>query len=120
MYQTSQDTQQLRPAERVQALRDQVSTLPIPPDERAMLGFVVRLATFPSSMRRLEVDNLTAAGFGPRAIHDITQVTACFSFMNRLADGTGVTVRADREPLAIELFGQSAWEKHEAWSQGAE
>gem|GEM_PF-5600564 len=35
--------------------------------------------------------------------------------MNRLADGTGVTLLPARHPLAIELFGEGALARHLAW-----
>jgi len=30
------------------------------------------------------------AGFGDQAIHDICAITACYAFVNRIADGLGV------------------------------
>ena len=76
--------------------------------DRAVLRFVLRLTLAPGSMTATEVSCLNEAGFDDRDVHDIVQVCACFSFMNRLADGTGVTLLDTRRELAIELFGQGA------------
>jgi len=62
--------------------------------DRAMLDFAVKLARGPESMRRDDVEHLRAAGFDDVAIHDVVQVTALFSYYNRLADGLGI----DPEP----------------------
>lgn len=86
--------------------------------ERAILRFVARLTLAPRSMRAREVEGLRVAGLSEREIHDVVQVCACFSFMNRLADGTGVTLTREREAQARELFGDAAWERHLGWSEG--
>jgi len=36
------------------------------------------------------VDQLRAAGFDDRAVHDICVITAYYAFVNRIADGLGV------------------------------
>jgi len=86
--------------------------------DQALLRFVLRLTVAPRSMTAAEVARLGEAGFDDRSIHDIVMVCACFSFMNRLADGTGVSLQAGREGLAVELFGQAALDAHRRW--GAE
>ena len=118
IYHTSVKTQDARPSERVAQLRDALTALSLDKETLALLSFVIRLTAWPSSMTKSEVQHLEEAGLDTLAIHDIIQVVACFSFMNRLADGTGVTLRADRTDLAIELFGDEAWQRHQAWSSG--
>ena len=118
VYDISVKTHDTRPSERVDLLCDGMNTLALAHETLALLRFVIRLTVWPSSMSKTEVERLESAGFDTLAIHDIVQVVACFSFMNRLADGTGVTLRADRTELAVELFGEEAWRRHESWSTG--
>jgi len=118
IYQISMNTHDARPSERVEQLGDALKSLSLDEETLALLKFVVRLTAWPSSMTKREVERLEGVGFDTRSIHDIVQVVACFSFMNRLADGTGVTLRADRKALGIEMFGEDAWQLHQAWSAG--
>lgn len=37
-----------------------------------------------------DLDALREHGFSDRAIHDATQVIACFNYFNRMADGLGL------------------------------
>jgi uncharacterized peroxidase-related enzyme len=66
----------------------------LPPAERAMLDFVVRLTHVPSRMTRDDVVALRSHGFGDEAIHEIVQIAALFNYYDRLADGLGI----DPEP----------------------
>jgi alkylhydroperoxidase family enzyme len=84
----------------------------------AMLRYVVSLTVDPASMHSGEVQLLREAGFSELEVHDIVMVVACFSYMNRLADGTGVTVLEGRHELARELLGEAALRTHLRWSQG--
>jgi alkylhydroperoxidase family enzyme len=92
--------------------------LDLPTEDRAMLRYVVALTIDPGKMRAPEVKFLREAGFSERGIHDIVMVVSCFSFMNRLADGTGVTTQEGRYELARELLGDEALQEHLAWSRG--
>lgn len=62
-----------------------------------MLTYAEKLALAPAKVIQADVDALRAAGFTDRAISDIVQVVAYFSYINRVADGIGV----DPEPEAI-------------------
>ncbi|MDA8016765.1 MAG: peroxidase [Thermoanaerobaculia bacterium] len=62
--------------------------------DEAMLRFVELLTLHPGQVRQNHVDELRKVGFTDTGIHDIVQVTALFSYYNRLADGLG----ADDEP----------------------
>jgi len=50
----------------------------------------------PAEVSQADVDALRAAGFDDRGIHDICTITAYFAFVNRIADGLGVEMEADR------------------------
>ncbi len=62
-----------------------------------MLDYAVKLTREPRRMTRADVDALRGAGFEDAAILDISQVTAYFAFVNRLADGLGVELEAGRD-----------------------
>ncbi len=64
--------------------------------DRAMLDYAVKLTEAPATISRGDVDQLRSAGFDDRAIHDICAITAYFAFVNRIADGLGVEMEADR------------------------
>lgn len=83
--------------------------------KREILRYAIRLTLSPRSMREAHLDPLRSAGLSDDEIHDVAHVVACFSYMNRLADGLGVSILAAREPLAIKLFGEEALAAHRAW-----
>ena len=64
--------------------------------DRAMLDYVLKLTEAPATVRQTDVGELRAAGFDDRGIHDICTITAYFAFVNRIADGLGVELEADR------------------------
>ena len=64
--------------------------------DRAMLAYAVKLTETPAAIVPADVDALREQGFDDRAIHDICAITAYFAFVNRIADGLGVELEADR------------------------
>ncbi len=84
--------------------------------DEALLDYTIRLTIAPRSNTAAHVDALTEAGLSDRDVADIVNVVACFSYMNRLADGLGVRFGDDREAWAVTLLGQSAWREHVAWA----
>ncbi len=86
--------------------------------DRAVVAFVLRLTWVPGLCTAADHEPLRAVGLDDRAIHDVVMVVACFSFMNRLADGTGVTLLPARHDLAVTLFGEDALAEHLAWGKG--
>jgi uncharacterized peroxidase-related enzyme len=64
--------------------------------DKAMLDYAVKLTVAPAEVSQADVDALRAAGFDDRGIHDICTITAYFAFVNRIADGLGVEMEADR------------------------
>ena len=57
-----------------------------------MLGYVERLTLRPQDMTSSDVDALRDEGFTDRDILDICEVTAYYAYVNRIADGLGVTL----------------------------
>lgn len=68
-----------------------------PVDERLLpvLRYVRKLTLSPSSLTRADADEVRAAGWPDRAIHDAVMVCALFNFMNRMVEGHGI--RADQD-----------------------
>jgi uncharacterized peroxidase-related enzyme len=60
--------------------------------DRAMLDYAAKLTRTPAAVSPDDVQALRRAGFDDRAILDIAQITAYFAFVNRTADGLGVTI----------------------------
>lgn len=58
----------------------------------AMLAYAEKLTLRPGEMQRKDVDALRAVGFTDRDILDIAEVVAYYAYVNRIADGLGVTV----------------------------
>lgn len=83
--------------------------------DRAIVAFVTKLTLWSSGMCDADVAALRDQGLSDHEVHDIVHVAACFAYMNRLADGTGVTLEPTKDALAIELFGKEAHAAHLAW-----
>ena len=57
-----------------------------------MLGYAERLTRSPAEVEPSDIEALRSAGFSDRDVLDIAEVTAYFAYVNRIADGLGVTV----------------------------
>jgi uncharacterized peroxidase-related enzyme len=62
-----------------------------------MLGYAECLTRTPSDIDSDDIGRLRAVGFSDRDILDIAEVTASFAYVNRIADGLGVTVEPGLE-----------------------
>lgn len=60
--------------------------------DRAMLDYAAKLTRAPGDMTENDLRQLRASGFSDRAILDIAQVVAYYAYVNRLADGLGVSL----------------------------
>ncbi|MEM9201310.1 MAG: peroxidase [Actinomycetota bacterium] len=58
----------------------------------AMLTYAVKLTHTPGQMAEADVELLRTVGFSDRDIHDIVEATSYYAYVNRIADGLGVTV----------------------------
>jgi len=81
-----------------------------------LIRFGLRLAHSPRTMNRDRLTPLRQAGMSDREIHDAVTVVACFSYMNRLADGLGVAV--ERVEWAKKLMGEARYDAHVRWAEG--
>ena len=66
-------------------------------DERlqAMLAYGATLTRTPDAVSEADVEALRKAGFSDRDILDINLITSYFNFVNRIAEGLGVTFTED-------------------------
>ena len=67
------------------------------PANRAMLDYVHKLTLTPWAVQAEDIEHLRAQGFTDRAILDINQVTAYYAYVNRIADGLGVSLETQPE-----------------------
>ena len=76
----------------VEALKTDYRQAELDAADRAMLDYVHKLTLAPWAMREEDVHALRAVGFSDRAILDINQVTAYYAYVNRIADGLGISL----------------------------
>ena len=57
-----------------------------------MLDYAAKLTRAPGDMAEADVAQLRDCGFSDRAILDIAQVAAYYAYVNRIADGLGVSL----------------------------
>ena len=62
--------------------------------DRQMLDYSAKLTRRPGDMTEGDLRQLRAAGFSDRAILDIAQVVAYYAYVNRIADGLGVSLES--------------------------
>lgn len=62
----------------------------------AMLRYARKLTQLPQSMTEADVESLRSAGFTDIDILHIAEVVAYYAYVNRLADGLGVTLEIEK------------------------
>ncbi|MBI3733249.1 MAG: peroxidase-related enzyme [Chloroflexi bacterium] len=80
----------------VAQLKEDYRAAPLSPADRAMLDYAAKLTREPWTVREGDVQALRETGFSDADILDIAQVTAYFAYVNRIADGLGVAVEAEK------------------------
>jgi uncharacterized peroxidase-related enzyme len=58
----------------------------------ALCSYAEKLTLHPARCDEMDIHALRAAGLSDEAIHDAVQVVAYFNYINRVADGMGVTM----------------------------
>lgn len=76
----------------VQQLQTDYTSAPLNAADRVMLDYAARLTLTPTAVTEADVQGLRDVGFSDRAILDIAQITAYYAYVNRIADGLGVTL----------------------------
>ena len=64
------------------------------PADRQMLDYSAKLTRTPWDMAEADVKGLRACGFADRAILDMAQLVAYYAYVNRIADGLGVSLES--------------------------
>ena len=75
----------------VEGIKRDYTKLDLPPAERGMLDYAVKLTVAPSTANETDVETLRAHGFDDRDILDIVYVICLYNFNDRMADATGIT-----------------------------
>ena len=70
------------------------TTSGITPKRIAMLTYALKLTKEPWTVEEADVAALRTAGFSDRDILDICEVTSYYAYVNRIADGLGVTLES--------------------------
>ena len=65
------------------------------PRRTAMLTYASKLTLTPGAMARSDVEALRAAGFSDADVLAIAEVVGYFAYVNRIADGLGVTLEPE-------------------------
>ncbi len=76
----------------VAALQQDYRSADISARQRAMLDYADKLTRDPGAVCAADMQALRAAGLDDRSILDLNQTVSYFAYVNRVADGLGVTV----------------------------
>lgn len=57
-----------------------------------MLDYAAKLTLTPTAVQESDIQQLRNVGFDDRAVLDIVQIVAYYAYVNRIADGLGVTL----------------------------
>jgi uncharacterized peroxidase-related enzyme len=76
----------------VAQLQTDYTTAPLNAADRAMLDYAAKLTLTPTAVTEADVQHLREVGFNDRAILDIVQIIAYYAYVNRIADGLGVSL----------------------------
>ncbi len=80
-------------------------TAGLPEADEALCRFAEKLTRRQGEMGQADVDELHAAGFDDRAVHDATQVIGYFNYITRVADALGVEPEDFIEPWGVDSTG---------------
>ena len=75
----------------VESIQKDYTRVDLPPAERAMLDYAVKLTVAPSTASEQDLDTLRGHGFDDRDILDIIYVVCLYNFNDRMADATGIS-----------------------------
>lgn len=76
------------------AIADDWRSAGLEPRLREIFGYAEKLTLEPAAVREEDLAPLRGQGLDDRGILEVVQVTAYFNFVNRLADGLGVSLEA--------------------------
>lgn len=87
--------------QQVDAIVRDAAAAPLPPRERALVAYAIKLTRAPRTLTEDYIRSLRAVGLSDRAIHDAAAVIGYFNFVNRLAQGLGVDAGAEVDPRLL-------------------
>lgn len=76
----------------VEQLKTDYTKAGLTPARRAMLDYAVKLTKAPWEVTEQDIVSLRELNFSDRAILDINQIAGYYAYVNRLADGLGVSL----------------------------
>lgn len=76
---------------------------------RPVLAFARRLTLSPGEITAADVDEIFAAGWDDRALHDAVAICCLFNFMNRLVNGLGVEASDAYIKVAAQCLAQNGY-----------
>ncbi|MFM9371431.1 carboxymuconolactone decarboxylase family protein [Streptomyces sp. Da 82-17] len=82
------------PAGLLTALLHDLDTAPVDARLRPVLRYLRTLTRTPARLTEADAEEVYAAGWDERALHDAVLVGALFNFMNRMVEGLGVSADA--------------------------
>jgi len=74
----------------VRGLATDPAAVPLPPADRAIVDYALKLTRAPRAMTRADVLALRGHGFSDAEIFEVAFATAYFNYTNRVAEGLGV------------------------------
>jgi uncharacterized peroxidase-related enzyme len=93
-----------------------MSELPLNPRDkdvdvrmRAVLAFARKLTLSPGEIKAADVDEIFAAGWDDRALHDAVAICGLFNLMNRLVNGLGVEASESYTKLAAQRLADKGY-----------
>lgn len=78
------------PQDLMDAIRENIDSSGIDEMLKPVFAFIAKLTLKPADMTGADADQVFAAGWDERALHDAIEVCALFNFMNRYAEGHGL------------------------------
>ncbi len=87
----------------------------LPARLRAILRYAEKLTRSPDQMRREDVETLRAGGLSDEDVLHVCEVVSYYNFVNRMADGLGVTLEPD---WPHELVGTADAEREPGAAEG--
>jgi uncharacterized peroxidase-related enzyme len=74
-------------------------TAPLTPRERAICEYAAKLTLTPGEMEPADLDPMRAEGLSDRDILDVNLITSYFAYVNRVADGLGISLEGGDDVL---------------------
>ena len=81
--------------EQIESDREKAAGLDV--RRKVMLSYAIKLTQTPGQMKKTDVDSLKEVGFEDLDVLHLAEIVGYYAYVNRIADGLGVQLEADRE-----------------------